>query len=382
MRAILSVNAGSSSLKLALFDADTLEPLARGAFDGLAAGAKPDAVVAAIGTWAEREAGGATLVAASHRVVHGGAAYAHPVLVSRAVLHDLEALVPLAPLHQPASLAPIRALSHLHPFLKQVACFDTAFHRGRPSSVERYALPSALFDEGIRRYGFHGLSYEYVAWKLREVAPEAAAGRVVALHLGNGASLCAMKDGKCVDTTMGFSTLDGLAMGTRCGALDPGVVFHLLREGRSVADVERLLYRESGLLGVSGIDGDLRVLLASAEPSAREAVDVFVWSIVRSLGAMTAMLGGLDALVFTAGIGEHSPEIRGRVARAMGWTGLVLDDAANAAPTTGAPTTGTSTTGTSTTRLSAPASPVSAWVVPTDEAAMLARHARAVLAGR
>lgn len=367
MRAILAVNAGSSSLKLALFDADTLEPLARESFDRIGSGSARDAVFESIGAWAEREAAGATLVAASHRVVHGGAEHSHPVVVSRALLQQLEALVPLAPLHQPASLAPIRVLSHLHPFLKQVACFDTAFHRGRPSAVERYALPAALFDRGIRRYGFHGLSYESVSTRLRELAPEAAAGRVVVLHLGSGASLCAMKDGACVDTTMGFSTLDGLAMGTRCGALDPGVILHLLREGRTAAEIERMLYHESGLAGVSGIGADLRELMASAEPLAREAVDVFVWSIVRNLGAMAAMLGGLDALVFTAGIGEHSAEIRARVARAMAWTGLEVDEAANAA---GGPL------------LSKDGSRVSAWVVPTDEEAMLARHARALLAPR
>lgn len=362
-RCILSVNAGSSSLKLALFDADSPGRIAGETFGGLDADERRrDDVLRGIGEWTERHAGGRGIVAAGHRVVHGGTAYSAPVAVDDAVLAELEALVPLAPLHQPHSIAPIRALRASHPSLPQVACFDTAFHRGRPSSVERYALPRALFDAGIRRYGFHGLSYEFVSGRLREVAPELAGGRVVIAHLGAGASLCAIRDGRCVDTTMGFSTLDGLVMNTRCGSLDPGVVVHLLRDGtRSLADVEDILYRDSGLLGVSGLSADMRELLASDLPAAREAVDCFVLGVARCLGSLVAVLGGLDALVFTAGIGEHSAEIRARVCRASAWTGLLPDDASNAA---GGPC------------ISASGSRVSAWVIPTDEEAMIAAHVR------
>lgn len=366
-RCILAVNAGSSSLKLALLDAETLEPLARTVFEGLDRNARPEAALDRIAPWVEQYADGAMLLAASHRVVHGGPSYSKPVLVSRAVLEDLETLVPLAPLHQPASLAPIRVLSRQRPFLKQVACFDTAFHRGRPSSVERYGLPSRLFDEGLRRYGFHGLSYESVLAKFRRLAPDAASGRVVVAHLGSGASLCAIRNGLCVDTTMGFSTLDGVVMGTRCGALDPGAILHLLREGASVDELERLLYRESGLLGVSGLSPDVRDLLASSTPDAREALDCFVWSIVRALGSMIAMLGGLDALVFTAGIGENSAWVRSRVAGAFEWTGLDLDKEANEA---GGPC------------LSRAGSRACAWTIPTDEEGMLAVHAKALLFGQ
>jgi acetate kinase len=364
-RTLLAVNAGSSSVKLALFDADTGALLARERFEGIGDARRREEVLAGIGEWAGRRGAGASLAAASHRVVHGGAAYAAPVVVTAEVLRDLDDLAALAPLHQAPSLAPIRALRKAFPSLVQVACFDTAFHRGRASAVERYALPAALFEQGIRRYGFHGLSYEYVAGRLREISPHAAQGRTIVAHLGSGASLCAMRDGRSVDTTMGFSTLDGLVMGTRCGSLDPGVVLHLLRDGRrSVAEVERLLYHESGLLGLSGISADVRDLLASEDAAAREALDCFVLAIARAAGALTSTLGGLDAFVFTAGIGEHSAEIRARVAAALAWTGLELDGAANAAGAV---------------RLSTPASRVSAWRIETDEEAMLAAHATRLL---
>jgi len=365
MRAILAVNAGSSSLKLSLFDADSSElvRIAHESFEGLDDdGSRREAAVNAIGEWCRLHGGGRELVAAGHRVVHGGTRFVEPIVIDDRVLRELEALVELAPLHQPQCLAPIRALRASHPSLVQVACFDTAFHRGRPSSVERYGLPDWMWRDGILRYGFHGLSYEYVASALRVVAPEIASGSIVIAHLGSGASLCAIRDGRSVDTTMGFSTLSGLVMGSRCGDLDPGVVLHLLRDGtRSITDVERLLYRESGLRGISGISGDLRELLASKEAAAREAVDTFVLRIVREIGALTAMLGGLDGLVFTAGIGEHSPEIRERVCRGCEWAGLELDVAANRG---GAGC------------ISSPDSKVAAWVIRTDEERMIAEHLR------
>jgi acetate kinase len=368
VRSILAVNAGSSSLKLALFDADSapLERIAHETFDGLGdTDADRESALDAIGEWVRRHSGGRELVAVGHRVVHGGTTYAGPVVVTPDVLADLEALVPLAPLHQPHSLAPIRSLAATHPSLLQVACFDTAFHRGRPSVVQRYALPEWLWEQGVRRYGFHGLSYEYIVSVLPAVAPDLASGRIIVAHLGSGASLCAIRDGRSVDTTMGFSTLSGLVMGTRCGDVDPGVVLHLLRDGmRSVADVERMLYRESGLRGLSGISGDLRDLENDRSDAAREAIECFVLRIVREIGALTAMLGGLDAIVFTAGIGEHSADIRRRVAEASAWRGLVLDHDANAR---GGP------------RISAADSPVAAWVIPTDEERMIAMHVRGLL---
>lgn len=369
MSVILAVNAGSSSLRLSLFDVSGEQPerIAHERFEDLGEDETlRSQVLGAIGEWCRKHAGGRELVAAGHRVVHGGASYAAPALVTDAVLRDLEGLVALAPLHQPHCLAPIRSLRMQNPSLAQVACFDTAFHRGRPPAVERYGLPESLWRAGIRRYGFHGLSYESVVSQLRAVAPQVASGRVVVAHLGSGASLCAMRAGRSVDTTMGFSTLDGLVMSTRCGDLDPGAVLHLLRDGaRTLADVERILYRESGLRGISGISGDMRDLLAAGSAPAREAIDCFVVGIVRALGSMIAVLGGMDGLVFTAGIGEHSPEIRSRVCEAMAWMGLVLDEDANAR---GGPC------------ISATASRVHAWVIATDEERTIAFHAREVLA--
>jgi acetate kinase len=368
MRTILAVNAGSSSLKLSLFDADdeSLRRLAHESFEDLEDDqALRKAVLGGIGEWCRRHTGGRQLVAAGHRVVHGGTQYSSPVLVDDEVLGDLEALASLAPLHQPLSLAPIRSLRRSQPELLQVACFDTAFHHGHAPAVDRYGLPNRLWRDGIRRYGFHGLSYEYVVSALGRIAPEIASGRVVVAHLGSGASLCAVHEGRSVDTTMGFSALSGLVMGTRCGDLDPGAVLHLLRDGsRKVADVEHLLYRESGLRGISGLSGDVRELLDSGSDAAREAIDCFVLGVVRAIGAMTAVLGGLDALVFTAGIGEHSREIRARVCQASAWTGLSLDEEANAR---GGPC------------ISVPESKVAAWVIPTDEERMIALHTRELL---
>jgi acetate kinase len=298
-------------------------------------------------------------LAVGHRVVHGGARHAAPEPVGPGLLAELEALVPLAPLHQPSNLLPIRALAERDPALFQVACFDTAFHRGRPELADRFALPEELHARGIRRYGFHGLSYEWIARAMREVAPGDAHGRMVVAHLGSGASLCAIEDGRAVDSTMGFTALDGLPMGTRTGALDPGVVLHLLAEGMSVKEIETLLYKRSGLLGVSGLSSDIRDLLASDLPAARTAVDLFVHRIVREIGALAAVLGGLDALVFTAGIGEHSAHIRARVCDRLLWLGLEIDHDANAQGRQ---------------LISSPYAKVAAYVVPTDEERMIALH--------
>ena len=300
-------------------------------------------------------------------MVHGGPEYSRPVLVDEPVLAALERLVPLAPLHQPHNLAAIRSLRETQPRLPQVACFDTAFHRSHPQLADLYALPWAYYEAGVRRYGFHGLSYEYIAAALPQVAPAIAGGRVIVAHLGSGASLCALRAGVSVDSTMGFSALDGLPMGTRPGALDPGVLLYLVGErGMTAAALEKLLYKESGLLGLSGVSNDMRVLLESGEPRARLAVDFFVYRVAREIGALAAVLGGVDGLVFTAGVGENSAEIRARVVAACAWLGVALDAEANRR---GGP------------RISAEGSAVSAWVVPTNEELMIARHTLALVAG-
>jgi acetate kinase len=310
---------------------------------------------------------GDRLIGVGHRVVHGGLDYTGPVRIDRRVLEALERLVPLAPLHQPHNLSPITALLERTPELAQVACFDTSFHRTNPDVAQRFALPAELHAAGVRRYGFHGLSYEYIASVLPRVDGRAAAGRTIALHLGNGSSMCAMAAGRSVATTMGFTAVDGLPMGTRCGALDPGVILYLMDERKLDARaIERLIYRESGLLGVSGVSSDMRALLASADPRARLAIDLYVYRIRRELGSLAAALGGLDALVFTAGIGENAPLIRERVCRDAAWLELEIDPAANAA---GGP------------RISAPGSRVSAWVIPTDEELMVGRHTRRLVTG-
>lgn len=391
--AILVLNAGSSSLKFRLYgvDADAKPALvAKGQVEGI--GVRPRFVasdaggvrlaeetgaIAASGGHAEalellaawlksRFGGTMRLMAVGHRVVHGGVKHAGPVRVTDAVLAELECLVPLAPLHQPHNLAAIRAVMARMPQVPQVACFDTSFHRGHPELADRFALPEALYAEGIRRYGFHGLSYEYIAGALPRVAPEIAHGRVVVAHLGSGASMCALKDGRSVDSTLGFTALDGLPMGTRCGAIDPGVLLYLIGEkGLAPKAVERLLYSDSGLKGLSGVSNDVRDLLASDKPGARLALDYFVYRINRELGALAAVLGGLDGVVFTAGIGENAPEIRARVCRAASWSGIVLDETRNRA---GGP------------RISADGSALSAWVIPTDEEGMIARHTLALIA--
>jgi acetate kinase len=306
-----------------------------------------------------------SLTAVGHRVVHGGDQWSRPVRIDPEVRRGLAELIPLAPLHQPHNLAAIEALAKLRPELPQVACFDTAFHRSNPLVAQTFALPRETTDSGVRHYGFHGLSYEYIAEVLPEVMGERAEGRVVVAHLGNGASMCALRGRRSIATTMGFTALDGLVMGTRCGALDPGVLLYLLQErGMDAAALTDLLYHRCGLLGVSGVSHDMRALLASDEANAAEAVDLFVYRIGRELGSLAAALGGLDALVFTGGIGEHAAQIRSRVCRDAEWLGVELDAEANEGDGP---------------RISTDASRVSAWVIPTDEELMIARHTRALL---
>jgi len=383
--AIAVFNAGSSSLKFSVFglEGDELALSSRGEVEGITTRARfaaHDASGALIDThaWSERDqpdhaaatryvlaflrahSGGRELVAVGHRVVHGGAEFARPVRVDDEVLGALEALAPLAPLHQPHNLAPIRVLRHEAPTLAQVACFDTAFHRTQPRLATQFPLPRAITAAGIQRYGFHGLSYEYIASALKEIDAEAARGRCVVAHLGNGASMCAMRDGVSVATTMGFTALDGLMMGTRAGSLDPGVILHLLDEHEMDARaIERLLYRESGLLGVSGVSSDMRTLLEAGTPDAAFAVELFCYRATRELGSLCAALGGLDALVFTGGIGENAVPVRAAIARAAAWLGVELDETANREHGP---------------RISTTDSRVAAYVIPTDEALMIARH--------
>jgi acetate kinase len=391
--AIAVLNAGSSSLKFSLFGEDDrndgLELIARGQTEGLYTAPRfvardRDGKTLAEKSWGE----GATLghdgaldhlvafvrselrdhrlAGVGHRVVHGGLEYSQPVRVDAAVLSALEKYVPLAPLHQPHNLAPIRALLQRVPDLPQVACFDTAFHRAQSDVAQAFALPGSITDRGVRRYGFHGLSYEYIAGALPEHDPKAAAGRTVVLHLGNGSSMCAMNQGRSVASTMGFTAVDGLPMGTRSGSLDPGVILYLIDEMKmDTRAVAKLIYQESGLLGVSGLSSDMRKLLESREPRARAAIDLYVYRIGRELGSLAAALGGLDAIVFTAGIGENSAVLRERVCRDARWLGVELDPAANAG---GGP------------RISSATSRVSVWAIPTNEELMIARHTRGLIA--
>ena len=310
------------------------------------------AVLGTLLDWVDGHLGPDTLAAVGHRVVHGGTAFRTPVRLTPAIADALDRLTPLAPLHQPHSLEPVRTLLALRPTLDQVACFDTAFHHTMPPVATRFALPRRFEADGVRRYGFHGLSYEYIARTMRRTLPGLAAGRVIVAHLGNGASLCAMQDGRSVDTTMGFTALDGLVMGTRCGTLDAGVVLYLLQEkGMSAGEVQTLLYSQSGLLGVSGLSSDMRALLASQEDGATEAIALFVHRIARETAALASSLGGLDGFVFTAGIGEHAPEIRKMVCERLRWLGVE--------PGVG---------------------PVAVHVIPTDEEMMIALHTRECLA--
>ena len=388
--AIVVVNAGSSSIKFSVFtlDADGPGPAHAlgGQIEGLTTAARFAARDAAGAVIAQREwteaigHGGAmdflfeflratldgrSLVAVGHRVVHGGVAFSRPVRVDAAILDELAALIPLAPLHQPHNLAPIRALLARAPDLPQVACFDTAFHRTMPAVAQAFALPASITDRGVRRYGFHGLSYEYIANVLPGIDPDAARGRTIVAHLGNGASMCALEGCRSVASTMGFTAVDGLMMGTRSGALDPGAVLYLVDELHMDARaVEKLLYQESGLLGVSGISSDMRTLLASDDPRAQFAIELFCYRVARELGSLAAAMGGLDALVFTGGIGEHAAPIRRRVLESAGWLGLTIDDDANAknGPCISAD------------------GPARAWVIPTNEELMIARHTHALLA--
>jgi len=391
MKAIVSLNSGSSSIKFAFFtlnDAGMPEHSAGGKIEkiGIApslVARRADGTVLVERTWAQG-AGlthaellkelfdwaidhleGREVMAIGHRVVHGGMRFAAPRRVDASLLDELDALCPLAPLHQPHNLAAIRAIAALAPGLPQIACFDTAFHHDKPEVAARLALPRALHEQGIRRYGFHGLSYEYIAGQLQAIDEELAGGRVIAAHLGNGASLCAMRGGKSIDTTMGFTALDGLMMGTRCGTLDPGVVLHLQTQlGMSADEVHDLLYRKSGLLGVSGLSSDMRTLTADLSSEAQDAVELFVWRAVREFGALTASLGGIDGVVFTAGIGENHADIRKRICERLGWLGLSIDDDANRANAL---------------CISGKDSRVKVLVIPTDEERMIADHTLAVL---
>jgi acetate kinase len=315
--------------------------------------------------WVGDHLQGIEVQAVGHRVVHGGDIYSRPVRIDEHVLQILETFIPLAPLHQPHNLVPIRTIGELNPDLIQVACFDTAFHTTNPLVAKNFALPRAFTAEGVHRYGFHGLSYEYIARKLPEIDPRAAGGRVVVAHLGSGASMCAILEGKSIASTMGFTALDGLPMGTRTGSLDPGVLLYMMREKKMDADaIETLLYKESGLLGISQISNDMRILLDSDDPLAEEAIALFVYRIQREIGSLAAALGGLDALVFTAGIGEHAPRIRERVCKQARWLGIEMDPEANQR---GGP------------RISSPDSTISVWVIPTNEELMIATHTRDLL---
>ncbi len=391
--AISVINGGSSSIKFSLFRSDNedLELVFQGQAEGIGVAPRfvaknPKGDILAEKTWSNgpdvnheslmayiigwirehRQKLNLALIGVGHRVVHGGQAYSRPVIVDENVLHTLESFISLAPLHQPHNLSPIRAVAKLIPGIRQVACFDTAFHAANPSVAQIFALPRALTDEGIRRYGFHGLSYEYISRQLPAYDPEAARGRVVVAHLGSGASMCAIANGKSIASTMGFSAVDGLPMGTRTGALDPGVLLYLMEEkGMDAKAIGKLLYTESGLLGISGISNDMRVLEESDDPRAKEAIALFVYRIQRELGSLAAALGGLDALVFTAGIGEHSSSLRAAVCEGARWLGIRLDLGLNRE---GGP------------RISTPESAVSVWVIPTNEELMIAAHTRDAIA--
>jgi acetate kinase len=379
------LNAGSSSLKFCVYrrpEAEGWRLEARGQIEGIGTSprfsAKDDAgrilderqlgktvldgrtALDSLAGWLRSKYGGARVLAVGHRVVHGGAKFAAPTVVTPQVLEELRKLVPLAPLHQPYNLAAIEAVSEQLPGVPQVACFDTSFHRGQAEVAEVIPLPREICCSGVQRYGFHGLSYEYIASVLPQVAPEIAKGRVIVAHLGSGASLCALKNGKSVDHSLGFTALDGLCMGTRPGAVDPGVILYLFQNLQlSAKDVETILYKKSGLLGISGISNDMRDLIGSSEPGARLAVDYFVYRAAKEIGALAAVLGGIDGLVFTAGIGENSREIRSRICESSAWLGIELDREANAR---NGP------------RLSKTGSRASAWVIPTNEELMIARH--------
>ena len=384
----LVLNAGSSSLKFCVFERPPGESWhleARGQVEGI--GTSPRLSVKnaigeslanqnvtandgrealdALAGWLRSKYGGSRVLGVGHRVVHGGARFNGPTVINEDVMRELYQLVPLAPLHQPHNLAAIEAVYERLPGIPQVACFDTSFHRGQPAVAELVPLPRELRQQGLQRNGFHGLSYEYIASVLPQVAPEVARSRVIVAHLGSGSSLCALREGKSLDSTLGFTALDGLCMGTRPGSIDPGVVLHLFQGLNMTAkEVETLLYKKSGLLGISGISNDMRDLLGRSEPPARLAVDYFVYRVAKEIGALTAVLGGLDALVFTAGIGENSPEIRQRICASSAWLGIEVDETANSK---------------SLPKISNARSGPSVWVIPTNEELMIARHTGSLL---
>lgn len=391
---ILVINAGSSSIKFQLFGvgaADSLERIIKGQVDGIGTrprlfAVNPDRTILADETWEPTEVAdvpaaldalilflrpqisGRLPCAVGHRVVHGGPHYAEPVIVNAGVLSELEKLTPLAPLHQPNNLAPIRAVMERRPQLLQVACFDTAFHRGHPEVADTYAIPQSLYAEGVRRYGFHGLSYEYIVGRLPRIAPDIAGGRVVVAHLGSGASMCAIVGGRSVESTMGFTAMDGLPMGTRPGQLDPGVVLHLLSTKKmSPEAVESFLYKECGLKGLSGISNDVRDLLASSSERAKLTLDYFSHRVALYTGMLTAAMGGIDAFVFTAGIGENAPAIREAIIRRLEWLGLGLSSQANKKNAL---------------CISRRETKVPCFVIPTDEELMIATHTLRVARGR
>ncbi|HZL71453.1 MAG TPA: acetate/propionate family kinase [Planctomycetota bacterium] len=384
---VLVLNAGSSSLKFSVFRSSDWQVDTRGQIEGIGTAPRltvkdergekltdeklqpsvndARAAIEVLSAWLRSRYQGGRIAGVGHRVVHGGPGHASPVVITRDILAELKGLTPLAPLHQPHNLAPIETLMERMPDVPQVACFDTGFHRGHSEVATVVPLAREFRSKGVERYGFHGLSYEYIASRLPEVAPGIAEGRVIVAHLGSGASMCGLKNRKSVDSSMGFTALDGLCMGTRPGGLDPGIVLYLMQGlGYPAGKIEEILYKKSGLLGLSGISNDMRDLLARTEPEARLAVDYFVFRAAKEIGALAASLGGVDALVFTAGIGENSPEVRRRISVASAWLGLELDDAANEARGP---------------RISKPASKVSAWVIPTNEELMIARHTRTLL---
>ena len=385
----LVLNAGSSSLKFCVFDrapGETWGLEARGQIEGIGTSPRLSAKdqdgqslvdeklqgvrdvregLHSLAEWLKSKYGGSRVLAVGHRVVHGGAKFAKPVVVTDDVLSELKSLIPLAPLHQPYNLAAIEAVAERLPGVPQVACFDTGFHRGHDAVIDLVPLPQEICKSGLQRYGFHGISYEYIASVLPEVAPEIAGGRVIVAHLGSGASMCAMNNGKSVDSSLGFTALDGLCMGTRPGAIDPGVVLYLFQSlNLSAKEVESILYKKSGLLGISGISNDMRNLLGNTEPAAQLAVDYFVYRAAKEIGALAAVLSGVDALVFTAGVGENSAEIRQRICAASAWLGIEIDAEANAAKAT---------------KISTKESKVSVWVVPTNEELMIALHTGTLL---
>ena len=389
-QALLVINSGSSSVKFAAYDVapdKALTRIAHGRIEGIGSAPRllvwgrrgealedrridisADEAFRELFDWLAQHAAGRTLLAVGHRVVHGGELFTRPAFVTPAILTQLDGFTPLAPLHQPHNLSAIHAIGRLFPDLTQVACFDTEFHTTQDWVAQAYALPRHITAAGVKRYGFHGLSYEYIASVLPDHLGATANGRVVVAHLGNGASLCAMQGRRSVASTMGFTALDGLVMGTRCGSLDPGVVLYLMSGlGMSVQAVEKLLYEQSGLLGVSGISGDMRTVEASGTPQAQQAIDLYVYRIRQELGSLAASLGGLDALVFTAGIGENSDSLRRRVCRDAAWLGIELDDHANQEQASGPRCISTAD------------SRVATWVIPTDEELMIARHTQAVL---